>query len=67
MASPTESPDRPAGEIASAGVSERSVAGRVASERIESPAEELARALDDAESHRLRALPFDDLRTIARL
>lgn len=36
-------------------------------ERIEAPAEELARLLDDAESHRVRALPFDDLRRLARL
>jgi len=36
-------------------------------ERIETPAEELARLLDDAEGHRLRALPFDDLRRLARL
>jgi len=36
-------------------------------DRIESPAEELARLLDEAENHRLRALPFDDLRRLARL
>lgn len=36
-------------------------------ERIEAPTEELARLLDDAEGHRLRALPFDDLRRLARL
>ena len=36
-------------------------------ERIETPTEELARLLDDAEGHRLRALPFDDLRRLARL
>jgi uncharacterized membrane protein SpoIIM required for sporulation len=35
--------------------------------RIETPAEELARLLDDAEGHRLRALAFDDLRRLARL
>ena len=35
--------------------------------RIETPAEELARLLGDAEGHRLRALPFDDLRRLARL
>ena len=35
--------------------------------REETPTEELARLLDDAESHRLRALPFDDLRRLARL
>ncbi len=36
-------------------------------DRLESAAEELARLLDDAENHRLRALPFDDLRQLARL
>jgi len=36
-------------------------------ERDEAPTEELARLLDEAESHRLRALPFDALRRIARL
>jgi len=36
-------------------------------ERTETPAEELARLLDEAEGHRLRALPFDDLRRLARL
>jgi uncharacterized membrane protein SpoIIM required for sporulation len=33
----------------------------------ETPSEELSRLLDAAEGHRLRALPFDDLRRIARL
>jgi uncharacterized membrane protein SpoIIM required for sporulation len=33
----------------------------------ETPTEELARLLDNAESHRLKALPFDDLRRLARL
>lgn len=36
-------------------------------DRIETPAEELARLLDAAEGHRLRSLPFDDLRRLARL
>jgi uncharacterized membrane protein SpoIIM required for sporulation len=36
-------------------------------DRDESLAEEFARLLDDAENHRLRALPFDDLRRLARL
>jgi len=36
-------------------------------DRPESPDEELARLLDDAENHRLRALPFDELRRLARL
>ena len=36
-------------------------------DRIETPGEELARLLDAAEGHRLRALPFDDLRRLARL
>ncbi len=35
--------------------------------REETPTEELARLLDDAEAHRLRALAFDDLRRLARL
>lgn len=35
--------------------------------RDETPAEELARLLDAAEGHRMRALPFDDLRRLARL
>ena len=35
--------------------------------REETPTEELARLLDDAEAHRLRALPFDDLHRLARL
>lgn len=39
----------------------------IAVDRIETPSEELARLLDDAESHRLRALPFDELRRLARL
>lgn len=39
----------------------------LAVDRLESAAEELARLLDDAENHRLRALPFDDLRRLARL
>ena len=34
---------------------------------VESPTEELARLLDDAEIDRLRRLPFDDLRRLARL
>ena len=38
-----------------------------ASVREETPTEELARLLDDAENHRLRALPFDELRRLARL
>lgn len=42
-------------------------AGRFEGDRIETQAEELARLLDDAEGHRLRALPFDDLRRLARL
>lgn len=33
----------------------------------ETPTEEFARLLDEAESHRLRALPFDQLRRLARL
>jgi uncharacterized membrane protein SpoIIM required for sporulation len=36
-------------------------------DREETPTEELARLLDEAEGHRVRALPFDDLRRIARL
>ncbi len=35
--------------------------------REETPTEEFARLLDDVESHRLRALPFDELRRLARL
>jgi len=33
----------------------------------ETPTEELARLLEDVESHRLRTLPFDELRGLARL
>jgi len=36
-------------------------------DRHETASEELARLLEDAEAHRLRALPFDDLRRLARL
>jgi uncharacterized membrane protein SpoIIM required for sporulation len=35
--------------------------------REETSTEEFSRLLDDAESHRLRALPFDELRRLARL
>lgn len=38
-----------------------------AEEQTETPSEELARLLDRAESHRLKALPFADLRRLARL
>lgn len=63
-----EEPDRP-DRLQKPHDSDRPVAMRAkpAIEQDETPSEELARLLDEAEGHRLRGLDFDSLRRIARL
>ncbi len=67
MESPGEGSQRSRSDPLDRGDTRIDNASSLETDRAETPAEELARLLDDAESHRLRALPFDDLRQLARL